>query len=119
MPLTTLFVVPLIISTVKAEDYDLLQMRLGRLELPRPKTHVPETCASTNSATTAWLSPDGDWANLHHDRSWTPDRVLPATNGSSDWYTGTAKQVSHVVLIPQNHCYDWNLAYTVVSGSAF
>lgn len=98
--------------------YELSQMRLGRLELPRPKTHVPETCASTNSATTAWLSPCGDWPNLHHGRPWTPDRVLPVTNGSSQWYEGTPDPLSHPVSEPETHWYDWTFASTVVSGSA-
>jgi hypothetical protein len=118
MPLTALLV-QLLTTSEPVLCNDLLQMRLGRLELPRPKTHVPETCASTNSATTAWLSPDGDWANLHHDRSWTPDRVLPVTNGSSQWYEGTPDPPSHPVSDPETHWYDWHLACTVDSGSAF
>ena len=113
MPLIGLFG---LLSPVLSEE--LLQMRLGRLELPRPKTHVPETCASTNSATTAWLSPDGDWANLHHRLTWTPERVLPVSNGSRRWYRGTERLLSHLVLALQNPCYDWDPDDPVVSGSA-
>jgi hypothetical protein len=115
MLLTSLLGLLSTVSPLSEVSEELLLMRLGRLELPRPKTHVPETCASTNSATTAWLSPCGDWPNLHHG---TPDRVLPATNGRTGWYRGTDRLLSHIVLHPENPCYDRVFPWPVDSGSA-
>jgi len=68
MLLISLFVPPLI-ALGPDVNHELLQMRLGRLELPRPRTHVPETCASTNSATTALRSPDGHLETIQHSLS--------------------------------------------------
>lgn len=119
MLLTGLSGLLLTVSPLSQLDEELLLMRLGRLELPRPKTHVPETCASTNSATTAWLSPDGDWANLHHRLLRAPDRVLPATNGSSRWYKSPTETPSHLVSAAKNPWYDWDSTCPLDSGSAF
>lgn len=118
MLLTSLLGLLSTVSPLTEVSEELLLMRLGRLELPRPKTHVPETCASTNSATTAWLSPDGDWANLQHHRLRAPDRVLPVTNASSRWYKGTEKLLSHVVLTGETPWYDWDSSCPLDSGSA-
>jgi hypothetical protein len=41
------------------------------------------------------------------------------TNGSSQWYEGTPDPPSHPVSDPETHWYDWHLACTVDSGSAF
>lgn len=118
MLLTSLLGLLSTVSPLSEVSEELLQMRLGRLELPRPKTHVPETCASTNSATTAWLSPCGDWLNLHHRPLRAPDRVLPATNGSLRWYGGTGKALSHAATRPQNPWYDCDPGDPLDSGSA-
>lgn len=118
MLLTSLLGLLSTVSPLTDVGEELLMMRLGRLELPRPRTRVPETRASTNSATTAWPSPCGDWANLHHHRLRAPDRVLPATNASSRWYKGTEKLLSHLVLEGQTPWYDWDSSCPLDSGSA-
>ena len=97
---------------------DLSQMRMGRLELPRHCCHrylkparlpIPPHPRGCPLAAT----------NEHYNTaSWTPDRVLPVTNDSLQWYEGTPDLPSHPVSDPETHWYDWNLAYAVVSGSA-
>lgn len=104
-------------ATLRPEE--MYQVRLGRLELPRPKTHVPETCASTNSATTAWRRLPATQETYTTARQQAPDRVLAASNRSRGWYIPTTNGPSHWDWIPENPCYDYDLTYPVVSGSAF